>query len=194
MPRGFSRSLERAATRAVGTQTSVSGLTRRTWGGANGVYRTLFTFNAMSLPVTFALKYASQKIFDFPLGRVTIMGGRASLAFAVTTTRASTINDSAAMDWSVGTAAASNVTLATTMLDIVAKVDHTLDGAVAAYTAAQAANVAATATYDGTATAKDAYLNVSFPTATDIDADGTLAVNGSIELHWENWGTLAPSA
>jgi hypothetical protein len=193
MPRGMTRTLERAATRTVGLQSSVTGLTRRTFGG-NGVYRTLFTFAAMPITVTDALAYASQKIFDFPLGRINIKGGRASLAFAVTSVRASTINDSAAMDWSVGTAAASATTLATTMLDIVAKQDHTLDGAVAAYTAAVAAAVAAAAAYDGTGTAKDAYLNVSFPTGTDIDGDGTLAVNGTIELHWENWGLAAPAA
>jgi hypothetical protein len=193
MPRGFTRSLERAATRAVGVQTSVTGLTRRTFGG-NGVYRTLFTFNAMSITVTDALAYASKKIFDFPIGRINIKGGRASLAFAVTSARAGTINDSAAMDWSVGTAAASATTLATTMVDIVAKQDHTLDGAVAAYTAAVAADVAAAAAYDGTGTAKDAYLNVAFPTGTDIDGDGTLAVRGTIELHWEVWGKLAPAA
>lgn len=193
MPRGFSRSLERAATTKTGLQTAVSGLKRSTTGRA-GVYRTVFTFTDMPITVTDALAYASQKIFDFPLGRINIKGGRASLAFAVTSARAGTINDSAAMDWAVGTAAASNITLAGTMLDIVAKQDHTLDGAVAAYTAAVAANVAAAATYDGTGTAKDAYLNVSFPTNTEIDADGTLAVTGSIELHWENWGTLAPTA
>lgn len=193
MPRGFSRTLERAAARNIGLQAAIPGLTRRTFGGLNGVYRSLFLFNAMQIPVTLALKYASVKLLDFPNGRINIKGGRASLAFAVLTTRASTINDSAAMDWGVGTAAVTNVTLATTMIDIFAKVDHTLDGAVAAYTAAIAANGVAAAVFDGTATPKDAYLNVSFPTATDVDADGTLAVNGSLEISWENYGALAPA-
>jgi hypothetical protein len=92
------------------------------------------------------------------------------------------------MDWSLGSAAASNVTLATTMVDFIAKQDKTLDGAVAAYTTAQAADVAAAATFDGTSSAIDLYLNVSFPTGTDIDADGILAVSGTITLLWENWG------
>lgn len=189
MARGFSRTLARAAERALGVQPGVSGLIRSVTGG-NGIYQITHTFNAMPLSVTDALAYASQKLFDFPEGRLYIKGGLASLAFAVTSDRTATINDSAAMDWSVGTAAASATALATTMVDIVAKQDHTLDGAVAAYTAAITAAVAAAAFYDGTGTAKDMFLNVSFPTGTDIDADGTLAVNGRIVTNVELMGDV----
>lgn len=187
MPRGHQRALSRAAAREFGTQSAVSGL-KREFYGSGGRFRIVLKFNAMAITVTDALAYASQKVLDFPAGRVRIEGGTASLAFAVTSTRASTINDSAAMDWSVGTAAASNVTLATTMVDIVAKQDKTLDGAVAAYTTASTANVADAASFDGTGTAVDIYLNVSFPTTTDIDGDGTLAVTGTITLHASVWG------
>lgn len=187
MPRGQSRTLQRATDREVGTQTSVSGLSRVTSGGLTGAYKTVFTLTAMPIAVTDALAYASVKLFDFPQGRITIKGGTASLAFAVPTDRTATINPSADMDWALGTAAASSVTLATTMVDIVAKQDKLLDGAVAAYTTAQTANVAAAATHDGSVTPKDIYLNVSFPTGTDIDADGTIAVNGTITLLWEKW-------
>jgi hypothetical protein len=187
--RGLPRTLQRAALRELGAQPAVAGLTRTIKGGG-GSYQLIFTFKAMAISVTDALAYASQKLFDFPQGRVYIKGGTATLAFAVTSARAGTINDNAAMDWSVGTAAASATALATTMVDIVAKQDHTLDGAVAAYTAAITANAEAAAFFDGTATAKDIYLNVSFPTGTDIDADGTLAVNGTITLNVEVMGDV----
>jgi hypothetical protein len=187
MPRGFARSLSRAAAREAGIAASVAGLSVVTTG-QGGSFRTVFTFNGMRITVTDALAYASQKLFDFAPGKIRIKGGTASLAFAVPTARAGTINDSAAMDWSLGSAAASNVALATTMVDFIAKQDKTLDGAVAAYTTAQAADVAAAATLDGTATAIDLFLNLSFPTGTDIDADGVAAVKGSITLLWENWG------
>jgi hypothetical protein len=75
--------------------------------------------------------------------------------------------------------------------DIIAKVDHTLDGAAAAYTAAIAADVAAAATHDGTTTPIDAFLNVGFPTNTDIDNDGILKVTGKITILWEAWGDNA---
>jgi hypothetical protein len=190
MARGLQRTLARAAARNAGTQVSKAGLTANTTG-SGGTYQTVLTFKAMPISVLAANDYASQKIFDFPAGKIRIKGGTASLAFAVTTARASTINDSAAMDWSVGTVAASSVTLATTMVDIIAKQDKTLDGAVAAYTTAQAADVAAAATHDGTSTAIDAYLNVSFPTEADIDGNGTVAVNGTITILWEAWGDNA---
>lgn len=187
--RGMQRTLARAASRVIGVQPGVSGLKREITGYA-GQYQITLTLTDMLITVTDALAYASQKLLDLPEGRTYIKGGVASLKFGVTTDRAGTINDSAAMDWSIGTAAASNVTLAGTMLDIVAKQDHTLDGAVAAYTALVNANVAAAAFYDGTGTAKDVYLNVSFPTGTDIDADGILKVSGKIVLNVEMMGDV----
>ena len=51
----------------------------------------------MQVPVTNALAYASQRIFDFADGKVRIKGGTARLQFAVLTARASTINDNAAL-------------------------------------------------------------------------------------------------
>jgi len=190
MPRGLQRTLQRAAAREAGSAPAKSGLKAVTTGG-NGSFRTVLTLTAMTISVTDALAYASQKLFDFSAGFIRIKGGSASLAFAVTTARAGTINDSAAMDWSIGTVAASSTTLATTMVDVIAKQDKTLDGAVAAYTTAQAAAVAAAATHDGTATPIDIFLNVAFPTDTEIDANGTLAVTGTITILWENWGDNA---
>ena len=190
MARGLQRTLQRAAAREAGSAPAKAGLKAVTTGG-NGRFRTVVTLTAMEIAVTSALKYGSQNLFDFAPGKIRMLGGTASLAFAVTTTRASTIIASAAMDWALGTAAASNVTLATTMVDVIAKQDKTLDGAAAAYTTAQAADVAAAATHDGTATAKDAYLNIGFPTGTDVLGNGTIAVNGTITLLWENWGDNA---
>lgn len=190
MPRGLQRSLSRAASRQLGRQAAVSGLKRTISGDAAGAFRVKLTLSRMSITVTDALAYASQKLLDLPAGRIQMVGGVASLAFAVSTTRASTINDNAAMDWSIGSAAASSITLASTMVDIVAKQDKTLDGAVAAFTTAQAANAAATAFFDGTTTPMDVFLNIGFPTNTDIDADGTLLVSGTIELHFRNLGDV----
>ena len=139
MPRGYARTLARAAAREAGIAPPKAGLTAVTTG-RGGTYRTVFTFNAMQISVTDALAYASQKIFDFAAGKIRMKGGTASLAFAVLTARAGTINASAAMDWSLGSAAASNVTLASTMVDFIAKQDKTLDGSNDAYTSAQAAD------------------------------------------------------
>ncbi|TPM25708.1 hypothetical protein [Mesorhizobium sp. B2-3-4] len=187
MTRGLPRTLQRAAAREAGVAPPKSGLTAVTSGGG-GTFKTVFTFNGMQVPVTDALAYASQKIFDFLDGKIRVKGGTARLQFAVLTTRASTINDNAALTWGLGTVAASNATLSSTMQNVVPVTSRTLDGAVAAPSTASTADVVAAATFDGTVTPVDLYLNLSFATGTDIDADGTLAVTGTITLLWENWG------
>lgn len=156
--------------------------------GSGSFRKTVLTLTDTPITVTDALAYAGLKLYDFPAGRILLLGTTVSLAFGVTTTRASTINDNAAMDFSLGSVTASNVTLATTMLDILPKVDKTLDGAVAAYTTAVGGALAASAQFDGTTTPLDLFLNVSFPTTTDIDADGALKVQGTITLHWVQLG------
>lgn len=190
MARGLPRTLARAAAREAGTAPAKAGL-RAVTTGSGGKFRTVITLKAMEIAVTDALAYASQKLFDFAAGKVRILGGTASLAFAVTTDRATTINAAAAMDWALGTVAASSITLASTMVDVIAKQDKALDGTDDAYTTAQAADVAAAATHNGTSTPIDLFLNIGFPTNTEIDADGVIAVNGTITLHWENWGDNA---
>ena len=157
-------------------------------GGVGVVRQTTLKLEARGMTVTDALAYASSKLYDFPEGRILILGCIASLQFAVTSTMASTINLNAAMDWSLGSAAATSVTLATTMVDLLPKVDKTLDAAINVDTSASTGALAAAAQFDGTTTPLDMYLNVSFPTGTDIDADGTMVVSGTITFTWINLG------
>ncbi|TIR42305.1 MAG: hypothetical protein E5X28_18755, partial [Mesorhizobium sp.] len=89
---------------------------------------------------------ASQKIFDFADGKVRIKGGTARLQFAVLTARASTINDNAALTWSLGSAAASSATLSGTMVNVLASTARTLDGVGTAVSTASTADIAAAAT------------------------------------------------
>lgn len=152
--------------------------------GNSIIHQTVLSLVATPMTVTDALAYASQKIYDFPEGRIAILGSTASLAFTTTSDLATTINSAANMDWSVGSAAASNITLATTMLDLVPKVDNPTSTTINVAAAATAGALAATAQFDGTATALDAYLNVAFPTNTEIDADGTFVISGTITITW----------
>lgn len=152
------------------------------------LHQTTFVLSAVALSITDALAYASKKLFTFPAGRIELIGVTSSLAFAVTTTRASTINASASMTYGLGSAAASNATLATTMVDMTPKTTQLLDGAVAAYTIAKGAALAASAQFDGTSTPVPMYFNAAFETGTDIDADGAIAISGSIAATWANLG------
>lgn len=154
---------------------------------AGTTHQTVLTFTDMAIPVTDALAYASQKIYDFPEGRILIHGATANLTWGVSTAR-TTINDSASLTWAVGTVAASNITLSSTMVDIVPKTTKVLSAATTAYNTASTAALAASAQFDGTGTAKDAILNVGFETNTDIDADGSLKVSGTITIIWSFLG------
>jgi hypothetical protein len=188
MTRGLPRTLTRAAAREAGLAPPKLGLKAVTTG-QGGAFRTVFSFAGMQVPVADAQAFASQKIFDFLDGKVRIKGGTARLQFAVLSTRASTINDNAALTWSLGSVAASSATLASTMVNVLASTARTLDGAGANLSTASTADIVATAfTLDGTTTPVDLYLNLAFATGTDIDADGVVAVTGTITLLWENWG------
>lgn len=145
------------------------------------VKRTIITFAARSLAVTDALAYAGTKVYDFPAKRIRIIGASSSLQFAVKTTMASTINASAEMDYSFGTVTASSITLASTMVDVIPKVDSPLAATIDTLSTAAVGALAAGADF---AASSDVYLNVAFPTNTEIDADGTLEVTGTLTLTW----------
>ncbi len=151
------------------------------------VQKTVLSLAAMPITVTDALAYASQKVYDFPEGRILILGVTASIQWAVTTDRAATtgtINDSASLTWALGTVAASNITLSSTMVDLLPKTTKVLAAATTALNTASTAALAASAQFDGTATPKDALLNVGFETNTDIDNDGILTATGTITITW----------
>lgn len=152
------------------------------------VHQTVLTLAATPFAVTDALAYAGLKLYDFPEGRIFVLGCTASIQWAVTSARASTINANAAFDWSLGTATASNVTLSSTMVDLLPKQDKTLSATDAELNTASTGALAAAAQFNGTATAVDLFLNGSFPTTTDIDADGTMTATGTITVTWINLG------
>ena len=155
---------------------------------AGQIHTSVLTLTATPLTVTDALAYAGVKIYDFPEGRILVLGSTGSLAFTTTSTIASTINSGAGLDWSLGTVTASSETLASTMVDILPKVDNPSSTVINVAAAATTGALAASAQFDGTSTAKDVFLNVGFPTTTDIDADGTLTITGTITITWIQLG------
>jgi hypothetical protein len=48
--------------------------------------------------------------------------------------------------------------------------------------------LASPAVFDGTATAKDLYLNTAYATTGDVDADATQTISGTIVVTWCNLG------
>lgn len=169
--------------------------------GVGALRQTVLTLTNVPITITDALAYASVKLYDMPAGRLQFLDCVASLAFTTTSTIASTLNSGVTCSWGIGTAAASNVTLATTMMNLlpgsgesvksftssttINVASATVTGFLAAVSAAQLGAI-----IDGTSTDPDIYLNVSVPTGTDINADATLTVSGTITLTWLNGGDV----
>ena len=53
---------------------------------------------------------------------------------------------------------------------------------------AVSAALAASAQFDGTTTAKDVYLNTAYATTTDVDADATQTISGTVNITWVQLG------
>lgn len=129
------------------------------------------------------------KIYDFPAGRILFLGCIASLAPKTTTVIADTINSAVAGVWSLGRAVATaDAALTGTEADMLPSTAFTSSATINVAAATVTGALAASAQFDGTATAIDMYLNSCITLATDIDADGTIAWSGTVTFHWINLG------
>lgn len=149
---------------------------------------TTLTLDNVAQTVTNGTEYQSTKIYDFPEGRISVLGVTARLKQKTTSAIASTINSGVTMAVALGTAAASNVSLTGTMADLLPSTNLTTSTTINVAGAAVGAALAATAQFDGTSTAKDVYLNTGFATTTDIDGNGTQTISGTVVISWVNLG------
>jgi hypothetical protein len=155
----------------------------------NGViHRTVLTLAALPQTVTNGTEYQSTKIYSFPEGRILVLGVTASLAQTTTSALASTLNASSTGAVSLGTAAASNVSLTSTMVDLLPSTAFTSSATINVAGTAVTVALAASAQFDGTTTAKDVYLNSAFATTTDVDGNATQAWDGTVTLTWLSLG------
>ena len=158
--------------------------------GQGLIHQTTFTITAMPVTVADATVGVGTKIYDFPEGRVFILGGTGSAQFTTTSVLASTLNTGVSCRWGLGTVTQTNATLATTEQDLLPVTTFAASATISVANTATTSQLAAAAQFDGTSTAKDAFFNISVPTATDIDADATVLVSGTITITWINLGDL----
>jgi hypothetical protein len=149
---------------------------------------TTLTLDNVAQTVVNGVEYQGTKIFDFPEGRLLVLGVTASLKQKTTSAIASTLNSGVTGAIGLGTATASAVTLATTMVDLLPSTAFTTSTTINVAGAAVGAALAASAHFDGTTTAKDMYLNTAYATTTDVDADATQTISGTIVITWMNLG------
>jgi hypothetical protein len=150
--------------------------------------KTTLTLKDVAQTVTNGTEYQGTKIFDFPAGRILVLGVTATLQQKTTSAIASTINSGVTGAVALGTAAASATTLATTMADILPSTAFTSSTTINVAGTAVTAALAASAHFDGTSTAKDVYLNSAYATTTDVDGNGTQTFSGTVVIVWVNLG------
>lgn len=150
-------------------------------------HQSVFTLTALPVTMRDTQQGGGVKIYDFPLGRIFRLGATGSIAVTTTSILADTLNTGVTCNWGVGSTTQASATLATTEQDFVN---------VQAFTASATIDVAGAvstgvgpsvlASLDGSSTAVDAYLNLAVAGATDIDADASVTVSGTIKITWIN--------
>jgi hypothetical protein len=152
----------------------------------------LTTLTLTNLPQTVVngTEYQGTLLWTFPQAQIFVRDAYFSLAQKTTSIVADTINASVTGALAIGSATASNVALTTTMANFLPST---------AFTSSATINVAGTAVtaeldanndggeaffLDGSSTAVGLYLNSSYATTGDVDADGTQTWTGTIEIYW----------
>lgn len=156
--------------------------------GDGTIHSTVLTFEGTEITVRDTEQGGGVLAYTFPEGRILVLGATGTMSFTTTSALATTLNASASSRWGVGTVTQSNATLATTEQDLIAVATFAASATIDVANTAVGSALAASAQFDGTSTEKEAYLNVSVPEATDIDADATVEANGTVTISWINLG------
>jgi hypothetical protein len=146
--------------------------------------QTTLSLNNVPQAVVNGTEYQGTKIYDFPDGRIHVLGCVATLQQKTTSAIASTLNASVTGAIALGTVTASNVSLTGTMVDLLPSTAFTSSATINVAGTAVSAALAAAAQFDGTTTAKDMYLNTAYATTTDVDANATQTISGTITITW----------
>lgn len=159
-----------------------------TEAGDGVIHKTTLTLSALAQAVVNGTEYQSTKVYEFPAGRILVLGVTASIAQTTTSELATTLNASSTGALGIGTAAASATTLASTMVDLLPSTAFTSSATINVAGTAVGAALAASAQFDGTSTAKSVYVNTAYATTADVDADATQTLSGNVTITWINLG------
>jgi hypothetical protein len=152
--------------------------------------RTTLTLASLPQTVVNGTEYQGTKIWTFPAGRIIVFDTVISMAQKTTSVLADTLNASSTGAFSLGSATASATTLSSTMANFLPSTaftsSATINVAGATFTGELDANgdYSEMFTLDGSSTAVDLYVNTAYATTTDVDADATQTLTGTIEIYW----------
>lgn len=157
--------------------------------GNDVIHKTILTL--ASTPVTVAnttgASFGGVKLYDFPEGRIFVLGSVYSLGFVWTD---EDIAADGSGDFSLGTTITADATLNGTDVDLGPSTAMT-DPFVLGVGAATGSALAAAAQFDGTATAKDLNLNIIIDDADVEDAASDVVLaSGTVTVTWINLGDI----
>lgn len=148
------------------------------------VRKTVLTMTDVSVTVanTTGVSFGGTKIYDFPAGRILLLGvTAANISFGLTDEgNATPIDGDMGGDIAIGSTAPDDGTLTDTDVDILpsTSIDPISDGV-------DGAALAASAQFDGTTTPLDAYFNILIDDAdVEDEASDVLLVSGTVTMHW----------
>ena len=150
--------------------------------------QTTLTLTDVAQTVVDGTEYQGTKIYDFPAGRLNVLGVIATLQQKTTSALATTLNASSTGAIALGTVTASSTTLSSTMVDLLPSTAFTSSATINVAGTAVSAPLAAAAQFDGTTTAKDVFLNTAYATTGDVDGDATQTISGTVVMTWLNLG------
>jgi len=177
--------LEQAASGNGLVPSAVAAQVAATESGNSVIHQTVLTLTALSQTiVNGASEWVGTEIYDFPEGRILVLGATMNIAPTTTSTLASTVTTGTTGAIAVGSVT-DDGTHSTTKVDLVPDTAYTSSTTINVAAAAAKAALAASAQFDGTTTAKKAFLNNKIATNS---ADGTIAWSGTIAFTWINLG------
>lgn len=160
-------------------------VTAAEWGEGT-IHKSILTLTATPITITRNSGDSSGqgyvKLYDFPEGRILVLGTTASLTFTFGANMAATGSG----DFSLGTTGTSDTTLDSTDVDLLPSTGIT-DPMVASVGSGTGA-LAASAQFDGTATAKDMILNVICDAGDVTTGNSSATVTGTVTVTWINLG------
>lgn len=139
-------------------------------------------------PAPEGTEYQSTKIYTFPEGRILVLGCIATLQQKTTSELATTLNSGSTGAIALGSAAASNVSLTGTMVDLMPSTAFTSSTTINVAGTAVSAPLEASAQFNGTTTAIPVYLNTAYATTTDVAGNATQTISGTVVICWVNLG------
>lgn len=152
-----------------------------------GAYRTtVFNFNQVKMTLLDAQNGNGMQIYTFPKGKILRLGASAeNVVITTTSALASTLNAGVTGNYGLGSTTQANGTLATTEQDFVQTQNFTASATINVPPAAvRGFGIPNVTLLDGSSTPIALFFNIGIATATDIDGDATVLVDGQFTVNW----------